>query len=70
MKAFNGVKVFSATMVADRNVLGEKITAWISAHPEYEVADIVITQSSDDQFHCIAFTVFYQEDPGARRHQA
>ena len=26
---FNGVKVFSATMVAFRDVLGEKVTEWI-----------------------------------------
>lgn len=59
---FNGVKVFSATMVADREQLGEKITAWIATHPERRVTDIVITQSSDEAFHCIAITVFYSED--------
>jgi hypothetical protein len=26
------------------------------------VTDIVITQSSDEAFHCIAITVFYWED--------
>ncbi len=59
---FNGVKVFSATMVADRDQLGEKVTAWIAAHQECKVTDIVITQSSDEAFHCIAITVFYWED--------
>jgi hypothetical protein len=59
---FNGVKVFSATMVADRDQLGEKVTAWISAHAECKVTDIVITQSSDEAFHCIAITVFYWEE--------
>lgn len=59
---FNGVKVFSATMVADRDQLGEKVTAWIAAHPERKVTDIVITQSSDEAFHCIAITVFYWEE--------
>ncbi|HSN26206.1 MAG TPA: hypothetical protein VLT45_07970 [Kofleriaceae bacterium] len=59
---FNGVKVFSATMVADRDQLGEKVTAWIAAHPECKVTDIVITQSSDEAFHCIAITVFYWEE--------
>jgi hypothetical protein len=60
--AFNGVKVFSATMVADRDQLGEKVTAWIAAHPDRKVTDIVITQSSDEAFHCIAITVFYSEE--------
>jgi len=30
---FNGVRVFSATMVADREQLGEKVTAWMANNP-------------------------------------
>jgi len=63
---FNGVKVFSATMVADRDQLGEKVTAWMTNHPELKVTDIVITQSSDEAFHCIAITVFYFEELSRR----
>ena len=63
---FNGVKVFSATMVADREQLGEKVTSWIGGNPNKKVTDIVITQSSDEAFHCIAITVFYWEDLGHR----
>jgi hypothetical protein len=59
---FNGVKVFSATMVADRDQLGEKVTDWMAKNPSKKVTDIVITQSSDEAFHCIAITVFYWED--------
>lgn len=60
---FNGVKVFSATMVADRDQLGEKVTAWITANKDAKkVTDMVITQSSDEAFHCIAITVFYWEE--------
>ena len=59
---FNGVKVFSATMVADRDQLGEKVTDWMAKNPSKKVTDIVITQSSDEAFHCIAITVFYFED--------
>lgn len=60
---FNGVKVFSATMVADRDQLGEKVTAWITANKGAKnVTDIVITQSSDEAFHCIAITVFFREE--------
>jgi len=59
---FNGVKVFSATMVADRDQLGEKVTAWMANHQQLKVTDIVITQSSDEAFHCIAITVFYAEE--------
>ena len=41
---FNGVKVFSATMVADRDQLGEKVTAWIANNKDKKVTDIVIKQ--------------------------
>jgi hypothetical protein len=58
---FNGVKVFSATMFADRERLGESVTAWLAAHPELKVTQMVVTQSSDAAFHCIAITVFYWE---------
>ena len=59
--AFNGVKVFSATMVADRGVLGERASAWIAQNPTYSVVDMTVTQSSDSSFHCIAITIFYLE---------
>ena len=64
---FNGVKVFSATMVADRDQLGEKVSAWMAANSHLKVTDIVVTQSSDEAFHCIAITVFYWEDLDKRR---
>lgn len=59
---FNGVKVFSATMVADRDQLGEKVSAWMASNSHLKVTDIVVTQSSDEAFHCIAITVFYWQD--------
>jgi hypothetical protein len=60
--AFNGVKVFSATMMADRDQLGEKITSWLESHPGFQIRDMVVTQSSDEAFHCLAITIFYWED--------
>lgn len=59
---FNGVKVFSATMVADRDQLGEKVSDWMNRNSHLKVTDIVVTQSSDEAFHCIAITVFYWQD--------
>ena len=56
---FNGVKVFSATMAQDRDQLGEKLTAWLAERPELKVVDTVVTQSSDEAFHCLAITLFY-----------
>jgi hypothetical protein len=64
MTRFNGVKVFSATMAQKRAELGERITEWLRERPEVVVGDTIVTQSSDDAFHCLAFTIFYWEDLG------
>lgn len=60
---FNGVKVFSATMFAEREGLGEKVTAWIAGNPQLKLVEISVTQSSDASYHCLALTVFYWEAP-------
>ena len=56
---FNSVKVFSATMAQERDQLGEKITAWLAGCPQVRLVDTVVTQSSDEAFHCLAITIFY-----------
>ena len=48
-------------MVADRENLGEKVTEWIASNPQVDVREVVVTQSSDEAFHCLAITVFYWE---------
>lgn len=58
---FNGVKVFSATLYADRERLGDNVTAWLESHPEIQIRQMVVTQSSDAAYHCVAITVFYWE---------
>lgn len=67
---YNGAKVFSATKAQERQGLGEKITAWIRAHPECEIVDTVVTQSSDEAFHCLAVTLFYYEASADKRNAA
>jgi hypothetical protein len=57
---FTGVKVFGGTVFAERTSLGETVTAWLAAHPEIELVDMVVAQSSDARFHCISICVFYQ----------
>jgi hypothetical protein len=59
--AFNGVKVFSATKMRDREELGERITAWIREHAQIEILDKVVTLSSDAEYHCLTITIFYRE---------
>ena len=58
--SFSGMKVFSASMMAERGQLGDKVTGWIEAHPELVITEITVTQSSDSSFHCLSFCVFYR----------
>ena len=65
MNAFNGVRVFSATMAAQRQTLGETITRWLDEarrRPGFEVVDIVVRQSSDNAFHCLTIIIIFNED--------
>lgn len=62
---FNGVKIFSATMAQERDQLGEKVSQWLADHPQLRVVDTIVTQSSDEAFHCLAITLFYWEDRAA-----
>ena len=55
---FNVVKVFTATMQRDRERLGEDVTAWLQAHQELTTIDKVVTQSSDNEYHCLSITLF------------
>ena len=61
MPRFNAVKVFSTTMIADRAVLGERVTQWLASQGGLEIVDLVISQSSDSRFHCVTMTLFYNE---------
>jgi putative lipoic acid-binding regulatory protein len=57
---FNGVKVFSATMAQERDQLGEKVTQWLRQNPGAKVVDTIVKQSSDQAFHCLSITLFYE----------
>lgn len=60
---FTGVKVFSATKAKEREELGETITRWLRANPDLEIVDKVVSQSSDNEFHCLSFVFFYRLKP-------
>lgn len=60
-----GVKVFSATKAREREFLGETITDWIRAHPNFKVFDKIVTQSSDAEFHCLSITLVFRVDEPA-----
>jgi folate-dependent tRNA-U54 methylase TrmFO/GidA len=61
MASFTGVKVFTTTLARDREVMGESIGRWLAEHPEVEVVDREVRQSSDKEFHCLSITLFYRE---------
>lgn len=60
---FTGVKVFSATKAKEREELGETVTRWLRANPDLEIVDRVVTQSSDDEFHCLTIVFFFRQKP-------
>lgn len=58
---FTGVKVFSATKAKDREELGENVTRWLKSNADLDIIDRVVTQSSDNEFHCLTMVLFYKE---------
>ena len=55
-----GAKVFTATKAKDREELGEVLTRWLQNNPRAKVLDKIVTQSSDNEFHCLSITIFYE----------
>jgi hypothetical protein len=56
----DGIKVFTATKAKERCALGEKITEWLRNTRIEEIRDISVTQSSDEEFHCLTITILYR----------
>ena len=64
---FTGVKVFSATKAKERDDLGEQVTRWMRANSDLEVVDRSVTQSSDNEFHCLTVVIFYRPRTSAKQ---
>jgi hypothetical protein len=62
-RMFTGVKVFSATKAKERDDLGEQVTRWLRANADLEIVDRTVTQSSDNEFHCLTVVIFYKPRP-------
>lgn len=57
---YEGVKVFSATKARDRDLLGDKVTSWLKeVINKITVVDKIVSQSSDNEFHCLSIVLFY-----------
>ncbi len=62
--SFTGLKVLSATKAREREELGETVTRWIRSNAAaIEIVDRVVTQSSDNEFHCLTIVLFYRDRP-------
>jgi len=62
--AFDGVKIFSATTIAQRQTIDEDVTHWLKQkrrNPKFQLVDIVVRQSSDEAFHCLTYSIFFKE---------
>jgi hypothetical protein len=66
MSAFTGVKVFAATLYAQRLSLGEEVTRWLEhareTRPGFKIVDMVVRQSSDAAYHCISIIITYRDE--------
>lgn len=57
---YDGLRVFTSTMQADREGMGARVTEWIAGNKgAIFVVGTEVLQSSDNAFHCISITVFY-----------
>jgi len=58
---FDGLKVFSATKQKERDELGETATRWLKENSgTIEIVDKTVTQSSDNEYHCLTIILFYK----------
>jgi len=53
----NLVKVFSVTKARERQDLGERVTAWIQDNPQVKIVNTVVSQSSDQSYHCLSMVL-------------
>ncbi len=61
MKNFEvrGIKVFSSSRPNRADLVGDRLTEWLSAQPSWAKYKFVVTQSSDSRFHCFSITVIW-----------
>ncbi len=58
----DGVMVFTATKAKERENIGDRITKWLRTGPPKIIRDVQVTQSSDEEFHCLTITILYSID--------
>lgn len=53
--------MFTATKAKERSGLGDQVTEWLRSGEPKEIRDIKVTQSSDEEFHCLTISVLYED---------
>jgi hypothetical protein len=51
------VKVFSTTRSTGRDLLGDRVTAWLRDHPGVRIMRAIVLLSSDERFHCFSIVL-------------
>lgn len=57
---FDGMEIFSASKHEERAKLGKAVSEWRARNPTFDITDVRLTQSSDNEFHCVTIAVFYK----------
>lgn len=56
---YDGLQVFSATRLRDRNQLGTRIADWMRKNPDKVMVGQRVVQSSDRSYHCLTVLLFW-----------
>jgi len=59
---YDGLAVFSTTMIRERERMGEEVTSWLRAHPDRIPVAATVRQSSGARFHFLSILVFWRLD--------
>lgn len=65
VEPFDRVEVFSATKARERDGLGERATKFLRDY-HGTIVDYKVTQSSDNEFHCLTITLFCKDNKRRR----
>lgn len=57
---FDGMEIFSASKHEERSRLGQRVTEWRATNSTFVITDVRLTQSSDNEFHCVTIAIFYK----------
>lgn len=61
MTPFDGIKVFTASMLKEREDLSNRVNTWLEKNKlAVELVDREIRQSSDSSYHCLSIILFYK----------